>query len=195
MGANDYAPFLPNYGTFKVKNVAKDRKIIKIFNYPIAFGKIRDLLGIPGVSESDLRASLLKGEILRKIRAQEIEIIDSDIDLLQFNDDQKLFLQNAGIVKGLEVTGTGSGGWDVIDFELIGIKDNVNIIFTTSTKFKHDGHFKEVVHVNGLRQHIPQDYAILESGGPGTGYDTVVFVIPPYPDDLLIIDYYNFESS
>lgn len=104
MGANDFAPYLPNNGSFVVKNIAANRKTIKIFLYPIPFNSTRDLLKIPGVSESDIRASLLKGEILRKIKAQEITVEASDIDLLQFNDAQKLFLQNAGIVNGLEVT-------------------------------------------------------------------------------------------
>lgn len=187
---NKFAPFQPNHGTFKVKNIAKDRKIIKIFLYPINFNDTRDLLKIPGVSESDIRASLLKGELLRKIQAQEIYITASDIDLLQFNEDQKLFLQNAGIVNGLEVGGSGIGGFDMQDIELIGTKDNINTVFATPTKFKHDSQFKEVLYVNGLRQHTPEDYSISESV-VNSGYDIITFVIPPYPDDLLIIDYFE----
>lgn len=190
MGANDFAPFLPNHGSFIVTNIALNRKTIKIFLYPIPYGKSRDLLSIPGVAESDIRASLLKGELLRKIKAQEIVVNESDIDLLQFNDDQKLFLQSAGIINGLSVSG-GTGGFDVQDAALIGTQDNVNTTFTTSTKFKHTTKFKEVLFVNGLRQHIPEDYFVAESGGPGTGYDTIVFTTPPFPDDILTIDYFE----
>lgn len=108
-GLNDFAPYLKKYGYFIVRNVTPDgNKTIKIFNYPILFNTTRDILQIPGVSESDIRASLLKGELRHKILAKDIVIEESDIDLLQFNDEQKAFLQAAGVIKGLEVTGIGS---------------------------------------------------------------------------------------
>lgn len=88
---------------FVVLNIAPNRKRIKIFGYPINNGQTRDLLTIPFVSEADIRHSLLKGELLKKIQCNEIRIVDSDIDLLQFNDEQKTFLQNVGLNKGLQV--------------------------------------------------------------------------------------------
>ena len=108
---NNFAPYTKKYGCFIVRNICPDRKkIISIFKYPILWDTTRDLLQIPGVSEDSLRVSLLKGELRHKILAKDIVIECSDIDLLQFNDDQKLFLQDAGVIKGLEVTGgTGSG--------------------------------------------------------------------------------------
>ena len=115
-GFNDFAPFLKKYGCFIVRNVTPDRnKTIKIFNYPIPFNKSRDLLQIPGVAEADIRASLLKGEIRHKILAKDIIVECSDIDLLQFNDDQKQFLIDAGIIDGLAV-GTGQITQEFIDF-------------------------------------------------------------------------------
>lgn len=193
MGMNDFAPFQKINGCFIVRNVTPDRqKTIKIFNYPIPFNRTRDLLAIPGVSESDIRASLLKGELQHKILAEDIVIECSDIDLLQFNDAQKVFLENAGVVNGLiPVGGTGTGGFDVQDEPLIGIQNSVNVTFTTPTKFKHTAKFKEVVFVNGQRRHLPDDYYVAESAGPGTGYDTIVFVEAPFSDDLLIIDYFE----
>lgn len=194
MGANDFAPYQPNFGSFTVKNIAADHKTIKIFQYPIPFGRTRNILNIPGVSESDIRASLLKGELLRKFKAEEIEIIESDIDLLQFNTSQKAFLESIGIIDGLEVTGSiGTGGFDMQDEPLIGDQDTVNTIFTTSTNFKHTSQFKEVVFVNGLRNHIPEDYSVAEGGGFGTGYNTIIFVLAPESDDVITIDY--FEAS
>jgi hypothetical protein len=103
-----FAPYLKINGCFVVLNTANENKTIKIFQYPINFGETRDLLQIPGVAEDDIRASLLKGELNHKIRAGEIVVICSDIDLLQFNTAQKTFLQGAGIVNGLDVPG-GSG--------------------------------------------------------------------------------------
>lgn len=104
MGMNEFAPYLKINGCFIVRNVTPDRgKTIKIFNYPILFNQTRDLLQIPGVAESDIRASLLKGTLRHKILAQDIVIECSDIDLLQFNEAHKAFLQSAGITDGLEV--------------------------------------------------------------------------------------------
>lgn len=188
---DEFAPYLKKYGCFVVRNVTPDRqKTIQIFKYPILFNTTRDILQIPGVSEGDIRASLLKGELRHKILAKDIIVECSDIDLLQFNLDQKSFLQSAGIVNGLEA-GSGTGGFDVQDAALIGSKDNINVTFTTPTPFKHTSQFKEVIFVNGLRQHIPEDYFVAESGGPGTGYDTVVFTTAPFSDDILTIDYFE----
>jgi hypothetical protein len=183
MGMNDFAPFLKKNGCFVVKNITLDRqKTIKIFNYPIPFNQTRDILQIPGVSESDIRASLLKGELRHKILAQDIIIECSDIDLLQFNDDQKLFLQNAGIIRGLEV----SGGTVDIPFlfrqniDLGGDVDGVNRIFTTPDKFINGTYqsntFKIQVFHNGRALLETEDYIVSESGGVGTGYDTIIFV-------------------
>lgn len=89
---------------FVVKNIAPNRKRIKIFNYPIVNGGTRDLLSIPEVSEGVIRHSLLKGELLNKIRTKEATILFSNINLLQFDPTQKQFLQNAGVTEGLEIT-------------------------------------------------------------------------------------------
>lgn len=189
--ATQYPYNYPIKGCFIVQNIITDsNKCIRIFDYPIPVGTTRDLLRIPGIDEAEIRASLLKGTLRNKLLVGEIRVICSDIDLLQFNDDQKTFLQVSGIVNGLSVSG-GTGGFDVQDAALIGVQNNVNTTFTTSTKFKHTSQFKEVLFVNGLRQHIPEDYFVAESGGLGTRYDTIVFVIPPFSDDILTIDYFN----
>ncbi len=100
--------FLKNPSTrFVVKNTAPNRKRIKVFTYPINNGETRDLLMIPGISEADIRHSLLKGELLIKIRYGELIVVDSNIDLLQFDAPHKAFLQSAGITEGLEVIGAG----------------------------------------------------------------------------------------
>jgi len=103
MGMDSFAPYLKINGCFVVLNTSPQVKTINIFQYPINYGQTRDLLMIPGVAEQDIRASLLKGELNHKIRAKDIIVICSDIDLLQFNMAQKTFLQNAGVVNGLEI--------------------------------------------------------------------------------------------
>jgi len=47
------------------------------------------------IGEGDIRDSLLKGALRNKLIAGEIEIVDSDIHLIQFNEEQKVFLQEA----------------------------------------------------------------------------------------------------
>jgi len=193
---DQFAPFLKRNGVFIVKNVTPDReKIIKIFNYPILFNQTRDLLQIPGVAEQDLRASLLKGELRHKILAQDIVVIDSDIDLLQFNDDQKQFLRDAGIIKGLQVTAAQINVLRREDIQLLGAVNDINTVFTIPVdKFIQNSTYKIIVYKNGVKQVFLDDYFIAESGGPGTGYDTVIFTIPPTtipaPDDVMTADYY-----
>lgn len=99
---NEFANGRKRTNCFTVKNIVSN-KVIRIFTYPINPGDTRDLLTIPGVAEADIRSSLLKGELLRKLLAKEITVVCSDIDLLQFNDEQKAFLQESGIMEGLEV--------------------------------------------------------------------------------------------
>jgi hypothetical protein len=196
MGMDGFAPFLKKNGCFIVRNVTPDRnKTIKIFQYPINYNQTRDLLQIPGVAEQDIRASLLKGELLHKILAKDIVVECSDIDLLQFNDTQKKFLQAAGIINGLQV---GSSNIDVLrkeDIELVGLVDDSNTVFTIpSGVFIQNTTYKIIVYKNGVKQVFLDDYFIAESGGPGSGYDTVILVVPPTttpsPVDIITADYY-----
>jgi hypothetical protein len=92
---------------FIVRNLTS-KKTVKVFNYPIFPGAERDILAIPEISESDIRNSLLKGELMIKFLAGEIIVVDSDIDLLQFNDDQKAFLTEIGVIKGLGAMGNSA---------------------------------------------------------------------------------------
>lgn len=112
---NKYAPYSAgDKGNFVVKNIAPSKKTLRIFQYPIPYGQTRDLLEIPGVSEADIRVSLLKGELRTKIRAQEIIVIENDAELIQFNESQKSFLEAAGVINGLEV-GASQLTQEVID--------------------------------------------------------------------------------
>jgi hypothetical protein len=89
---------------FIVKNTCTDNhKTISIFNYPINWGQTRDLLQIPGVEEADLRASLLKGVLRHKLLCGDIQLVSSNIDLLQFSDRQRAFLFSYGFNEGVQV--------------------------------------------------------------------------------------------
>src|SRR5579864_3084519 len=88
---------------------APNQKTVSVFNYPINFGDTRDLLQIPGVEESDIRASLLKGVLRHKFLNGDIALVSSNIDLLQFSDKQRNFLFQFGFTEGVQV------GWDELD--------------------------------------------------------------------------------
>ena len=201
---NSFAPFVLPTGTstFVVKNITgtlgnpNQPKCVFIFNYPIPEnGGIRDLMMIEGVSEESIRASLLKGEINHKLRAQEVTILASDIDLLQFNQNQANFLYANGVTTGVQIGPAQMFYLWKQDVELNGVVDGVNLVFTIpSGKFIYDSNHNIVVYKNGVKQLYLSDFYTAESGGAGTGYDTVVFVIPPNtsppPVDVLTADYY-----
>jgi hypothetical protein len=45
------------------------------------------------------------------------------------------------------------------------------------------------VYYNGQRLLLADDYTLAESGGPGTGYDTIQTVVVPKPGDKIWADY------
>lgn len=113
---------------FIVKNIAPKGKCIRIFQYPIDNGSTFDLMTIPFIAEADIRLSLLKGELYLRLKNKEIEIVESDVDLLQFNDGQKEFLKQSGITKGIDVADsvrqTYELAWSVYDWYLDGTNGN-----------------------------------------------------------------------
>jgi len=132
MGRYTFFPKAPST-KFVVRNIAPNNKTVRVFNTPIRNRSTYDLLSIPDISEADIRHSLLKGELWAKFTYRELFVVESDIDLLQFNDTHKAFLQSIGITKGLETT----GGSTVTPFflhqevDLIGTKNSSNRVFTT----------------------------------------------------------------
>jgi hypothetical protein len=190
-----FAPYFKINGCFIVKNISPQIKTITIFQYPINYLCERDLLQIPGVAENDIRASLLKGELQHKIRALDIVVVCSDVDLLQFNDSQKKFLQNAGIVNGLQVGPNQLAFLEQQDITLVGAVNSINTVFTIpSGTWVQSPPYKIIVYKNGVKQVLGDDFTIAESGGPGTGFDTVILAVPPEtvpaPPDVITADYY-----
>jgi hypothetical protein len=104
MGMDDFAPGKNECGQFVVRNVSPQKKTITFFaGWPINLGGTRDLLKIPGVSEGDIKSSLMKGEIRRKLLNGDIELVFSNIDLLQFNDCGIQYLTGYGFTTGVLV--------------------------------------------------------------------------------------------
>jgi hypothetical protein len=73
---------------------------------------------------------------------------------------------------------------------LAGPKDGVNRTYTAPEKFRPE---TIIVYRNGVTQDQGPagDYVAVESGGPGTGYDTVQFgsQLPPLAVEKLFADY------
>lgn len=72
---------------------------------------------------------------------------------------------------------------------LIGVKDGNNVMFTTPSKFLHEDGASIIFNKNGQEQLLGFDYIIEESGGLGTGFDTVVTRRPPRIFDSLTCHY------
>jgi len=185
---------------FKVLNCAPRNKRIKIFGLPIRNGYARDLMDIPEVSEADIRHSLLKGELNIKIRCGEIKVIESNINLLQFDECHKQFLMDAGITEGLEVE-TDAYVISELPFifkqeiDLIGALDNSNRVFTVPAPDKFiqgtfgNNEFRILIKHNGRDLVEDVNYTVSESGGAGTGFDTITLKFAPKPRGLLRADY------
>ncbi len=183
---------------FVVRNIAPNNKTVRIFNTPIRNRDVYDLLSVPDISEADIRHSLLKGELLIKFRNQELFVIDSDIDLLQFNDEHKAFLQSIGITKGLEVTGTGTARAFLhkVGVALLGAKNDSNRMFTTPDIFLNEDVGGDLLTISifhdGNRLVEDDEYVLAESGGAGTGFDTAVLItFKPKPKSTLIANYFT----
>jgi hypothetical protein len=83
-----------------------------------------------------------------------------------------------------------------LDIIPIGVIDGVNLTFTTPEKFVQVAPIVIRVYRNGQRQALLQDggdgdYSVSESGGIGTGYDTITFVAGAKlkPGAVLRVDY------
>lgn len=93
--------------------------------------------------------------------------------------------------------GSGKAAWILINRmrwnkDLLGTKNGVNMVFTTPDDFIQDGEIVIRVYMNGVRLRLgsANDYEVSESGGVGTGYDTITFTgVAPTVGDELTADY------
>lgn len=75
--------------------------------------------------------------------------------------------------------------------ELLGPKNGINVTFTTPDVFIQSGETVIRVFRNGQRllEGALSDYTVSESGGPGTGFDTVTLAVAPLGYENLTADY------
>ena len=73
---------------------------------------------------------------------------------------------------------------------LQGIVNGANTSFTTPESFRQaPPNFSIAVYYNGQRIFLDDDFTVQESGGVGTGYDTVETLFTPKAGDKLWADY------
>ncbi len=75
---------------------------------------------------------------------------------------------------------------------LVGVVNGLNTTYTLpdNAQFVQETPYIQiVVFLNGVRLLLRDDYFVLEGGGTGTGFDTVLLVEPPRPGDKLVADY------
>lgn len=99
------------------------------------------------------------------------------VNFLSLQTASQLFLSSARFRTGLD---------------LVGPKNGSNLVFTVppGDKFTHNLPFLSIqVYFNGQRLKLIDDYVINESGGPGSGYDTIILEVAPRVADKLAADY------
>jgi hypothetical protein len=94
------------------------------------------------------------------------------------------------------VVGAGGGYTPRLNAELQGVKNGSNPIFTLPDKALNTSELSPSVVWNGRRLRSGVDYVLSESGGAGTGYDTVTLSqwqtagFLPRAGDELVADYF-----
>lgn len=135
------------------------QKTLSVFHYPINLNETRDLLQIPGITEEDIRVSLLKGELRHKFLNGDIRLVFSNIDLLQFSDKQRAFLQQFGFTEGVSIgfdeldgyvqnliaSGGGGGGGGLTPFQHQTLRQLIHFIDEGPGDGFASGAFKEVL--------------------------------------------------
>lgn len=75
---------------------------------------------------------------------------------------------------------------------LIGTKNGINTTFRVpgTETYVHNLPFLSIqLYLNGVRLTLLDDYMVVESGGAGTGYDSVTLLVAPRAKDHLTADY------
>lgn len=153
MALNPFADGLNNnYSTFIVKN--NSRKTVSVMGVRIAPGANYNLMSLEGITEEDIKVSLLKGVLKRKLNLGEISIISTDIDLTSLNLSQQAFLNNNNILKSFKLTPRGGGLDDGPNFAsalLTASENNETLIL--SGEFT----FNSTSYANGILSGIPSN--------------------------------------
>jgi len=128
-----------------------------------------------------------------KLETREARVVESNINLLQFDPCHKAFLESVGITVGLDTLGATPYVFKQ-GVPLVGARDSINRIFTVPDKFLQgalgNNDFRITIIHNGRTLIETTDYIVSESGGAGTGFDTIEMVsLTPNEYSQLISSY------
>jgi len=89
------------------------------------------------------------------------------------------------------VLGSPGSGGRYYNQPLSGVIDGINTVFSTAQAFVAVGPRSQTLRMNGVAQEsgVGCDYEVSESGGVGTGFDTVTMAFPLFGDDVLRMDF------
>lgn len=90
--------------SFIVRNTAPQGKQLKVFNTPVANGNTIDVMKIPGISEDDVKASVLKGDLGKKLQIKYLTLVSTTLNFGSGNSDPAY----AGLLTNLGITTTPS---------------------------------------------------------------------------------------
>ena len=211
----------PHFVVENITHLSGSPKVIRIFDYPIlprtvrnnSFPGQRDLLQIPGITVDDIETSLMKGVLHYKIVAKEIRIIESNINLVQFDEKFKKFLNDAGMIEGTDSVSMNQmieyiddldlDGYATtlpyhykMNINLIGIKNGVNRVFYTPDQFISsviNGHQLNIsIFHNGRRLSSESlEFTIGKSLSNNLDYDVISFVsFVPNEKSVLTANYF-----
>ena len=102
---------------------------------------------------------------------------------------------DAPVVSLADVADGGGSGSGFLYTNIVpsGDIDDANDTFIAPTYFESDlaGVMGPQVYVNGIRQQLSVHSSVAESGGPGSGYDTIIFAGDCIPEvgDIVTMDY------
>lgn len=117
-----------------------------------------------------------------------------DGSVVVIRDTNLVFQYDAALPGWIPLASGGGAGTRTYNEVLTGTVNSINTVFTTAVDFTPGS---QAVYFNGVRQvpGVGNDYTISESGGIGTGYDTITFMVAPRAragaklDDIVTIDY------
>lgn len=168
--------------TFIVQNVTT--KWISIFNNPIAPGAYIDLMKIRGISEEEIKSSLIKGELYHKFRTKSIKAFQSNVNLMSFDPEFTGFLNRNGITTGTGNPFQQSG--EVSGTYTCSVNVNINdVVYLTSSDYVDLAYAGETFTqpVIGVVQSKPQiDQAVVMYYGELTGQSGLITTATYYLD-------------
>jgi hypothetical protein len=86
---------------FRVKNIASPAKDILLFRVKIRVGQTYDLMRIPWITEEDIRYSITRDALKRRLEYPDIQVVESTINMATYAPDTREFLLSVGIDVGV----------------------------------------------------------------------------------------------